>query len=136
MMDTEALAAHLAKALDGTDIGLLELRTPQGTLRLRRDGSKVVATTASHITVAASSVGVFRHGHPLRAAPLAPPGTRVRAGDPLGLLRIGALLIAVVAPRDGVVDRMLAADGALVGYGAPLARLRVDPEPPPPARQP
>jgi len=60
----------------------------------------------------------------------------VRAGDPLGLLRIGALLIAVVAPRDGVVDRMLAADGALVGYGAPLARLRVDPEPPPPARQP
>ncbi|WP_432727456.1 hypothetical protein [Variovorax sp. W6] len=38
MLDASRLAAWLA----GTDIGLLELRTPQGTLRLGRQGDGIV----------------------------------------------------------------------------------------------
>jgi biotin carboxyl carrier protein len=48
----------------------------------------------------------------------------VRKGDAIGLLRIGALLLPVLAPHDCVIADHLAEDGVVVGYGAPLFRLR------------
>jgi acetyl-CoA carboxylase biotin carboxyl carrier protein len=69
-------------------------------------------------------VGRFLHAHPLQDAPLALPGKRVRAGQALGLLQVGMLLIPVTAPRDGVVAAIVAADGALVGFGDRLVDLR------------
>jgi acetyl-CoA carboxylase biotin carboxyl carrier protein len=102
---------RLAGWLAATDIARLELRGPGGTLALDNGRSVVVN---------APSVGVLRHRHPLREAALAPPGTRVRAGQPLALLQVGGLLLPVPAPADGVVARHVAADGAIVGYGDPL----------------
>ena len=58
------------------------------------------------------------------AAPLAPPGARVPQGQPLGLLRIGALLLPVPAPHDGRVAGVLDAHGTAVGHGTPLVDLR------------
>ncbi|MFC5519675.1 acetyl-CoA carboxylase biotin carboxyl carrier protein [Polaromonas jejuensis] len=145
--DLQQLAAWLAD----TDIGLLELRTPQGHVRLRRDGAMpendvleelqgnaeasvpapVAASKATATPPAvASSVGVFLHHHPLRGAPLAPPGAGVQAGQTVGLLQIGALLLPVAAPQAGVVASMLAAHGSLVGYGTALVELH--PSMPPP----
>ncbi|WP_216851274.1 acetyl-CoA carboxylase biotin carboxyl carrier protein subunit [Acidisphaera sp. L21] len=126
---------YLASLLAGTSIGLLELTTAEGSFRLLRDGlssaiSPMVAPmvapkgTPGGDDVCAPTVGVFRHAHPLQQAPLAPPGQQVQAGDPLGLMQIGSLLLAVQAPRDGVVDSVLAADGAMVGFGTPVVRLR------------
>ena len=40
----------------------------------------------------------------------------------LGLLRIGPLLLQVVAPRDGAIEA-IADDGGLVGYGTPLVHI-------------
>lgn len=126
--------AQIAAWLAATDIGLLELRGPGQALRLRHDGARVevldgdkadaaapveLATT----TVTAASVGVFLHRHPLRQDALAAPGARVQAGQALGLLQIGSLLLAVPAPADGSVHELLAADGAIVGYGTPLVAL-------------
>jgi len=135
---------QLAASLAGTDIGLLELRTPHGHVRLRRDGaapenylleelqghagapgplSVATSTVPAMPPAVASSVGVFLHHHPLRGTPLAPPGTGVQAGQTVGLLQIGALLLPVAAPQAGVVASMLQAHGSLVGYGTALVEL-------------
>lgn len=128
---------QLSAWLAATDIGLLELRGPEGHLCLRNDGARVevvqdaapaaartqLAEAPSRVATAAS-VGVFLHRHPLRDAPLAAPGAAVRAGQTLGLLQIGALLLPVAAPHDGIVAGTLVAHGTSVGYGTPLVELQ------------
>lgn len=129
---------QIAAWLAATDIGLLELHGPGQTLRMRRQGSAIdivetddapgpdapAETDASQpVTVAASSVGVFLHCHPLREEALAPPGTTVLPGQALGLLQVGPLLLPVLAPAAGIVRELLAAHGAVVGYATPLVSL-------------
>jgi acetyl-CoA carboxylase biotin carboxyl carrier protein len=75
------------------------------------------------LTVRAPSVGLFLATHPLHATPLALPGARVRAGEPIGLMQIGALLLPVDAPQDAIVRAVLATPGTPVGYGTPLFEL-------------
>jgi acetyl-CoA carboxylase biotin carboxyl carrier protein len=128
---------QLSRWLALTDIDLLELRGPQEGLCLRRSGDRVELVaqhdvqgqTASRTIATASSVGVFLHAHPLRAGPLAAPGTAVHAGQVLGLLQIGALLLPVTAPQDGVVARMQVEHGMAVGYGTPLVELELPERP-------
>ncbi|MES2945359.1 MAG: biotin/lipoyl-containing protein [Pseudomonadota bacterium] len=133
---------QVAAWLADTDIGLFELRTAQGLIRLRRnpgsagfvdetvspdvvnDAAGVVAAPTALLLVAAPSVGVFLHHHPLRTTPLAPIGTTVQADQVVGLLQIGDLLLAVTAPQAGVVASVLMAHGSLVGYGVPLFELQ------------
>ena len=140
MQDTSQRAAELAAWLASTDIDLLELRTPHGTLRLGRQGEDIVelpgqeeepneidetAETAETETVAvkASSVGVFLRSHPLATQPLASIGQHVQAGQLIGLLSIGPLLLPVTAPQAGIVDAVHVRDGIAVGYGTPLIDL-------------
>ena len=131
---------QLSASLDDAGIGLLELRGPGVLLRLGRDaaeaappGERIVATPDTStgaqppgVTVNAPAAGVFLHAHPMQSTSLAPVGTRVDAGAPLGLLQIGALLLPVLAPRAAIVAGLLVADGALVGYGTPLVDLDPD----------
>jgi acetyl-CoA carboxylase biotin carboxyl carrier protein len=136
-MDAAQRIRQLGDWLAGTDIAVLELSTPGTRLRLDRGtppatearaaapttamASMATQTTASSgKAVKAQSVGVFLDTHPLAAEPLAPVGARVAAGQVLGLLRIGALLLPVTAPADAVVGRVLATPGAAVGYGTAL----------------
>ena len=127
---------QLSEWLVATDIAMLELRGPDGHIRLRHDGARVesiedaapamTGTTSGcvpRVTVAACSVGVFLHGHPLQTTPLARPGARVRAGQTLGLLQIGALLLPVTAPKDATVIGALVAHGETVGFATPLVEL-------------
>jgi len=118
--------------LADSDIDLLELRGPGVLLRLHRDGAVVdiePRAAATHATrpqqalgqtVSAPSVGVFLAAHPLQTTALARPGVRVRLGEPIGLLQIGALLLPVCAPANATVGAVLVASGTLVGYGTPL----------------
>jgi acetyl-CoA carboxylase biotin carboxyl carrier protein len=127
--DVQQLSAWLAV----TDIDLLELRGPGEHLCLRRDGARVEVVPnaftqdgpGSCAAATAASPGVFLHSHPLRGEPLATPGAVARAGQVLGLLQIGALLLPVTAPAEGVVHAMLVAHGATLGYGTPLVELRL-----------
>jgi acetyl-CoA carboxylase biotin carboxyl carrier protein len=130
---------QLSAWLADTDIGVLELRGPQTRLRLVRDGagggelvrsdvrdevgSYVAPAQPGATVVAAPTVGIVRHRHPMRDATLASPGMRIDQGQALALLQIGHLLVHVEAPRAGVVARLLAPDGAAAGYGAPLIAL-------------
>lgn len=136
-MKTAAQARQLADWLVGTGIGLLELRTPDGVLRLGLDaasGRFVTLPAAdadadadsrlpSPVTATAPSVGVFLAVHPLHVAPLVAVGERVAAGQPVGLMQVGCLLLPVAAPCDGAVTALPGPHGAAVGYGAPLVAL-------------
>ena len=130
------LVQQLSAWLVDTDIGLLELRGPdrQVQLRLRNDGGGAAIRQESVAAPSASarpptsvmnspSVGVFLHRHPMRESALAPAGTRVREGQPLGLLQVGALLLPVCAQQAGTVTGLRVAHGTVVGYGTPLIDL-------------
>jgi acetyl-CoA carboxylase biotin carboxyl carrier protein len=132
------LPQQLSAWLAATDIAVLELRGPDGHIRLRHDGARVEViddaapavadTTSAHVpllAVAACSVGAFLHGHPLHTTPLARPGANVRAGQPVGLLQIGSLLLPVIAPKGATVIGSLVAHGETVGFGTPLVELEL-----------
>jgi len=133
-MRTAEQLQQLATWLAGTDIGLLELRTPEGTVRLGRSGTspgEIVpldarddGTAPAPAVAAAASAGVFRDGHPLHAAPLVRIGERIAAEQIVGLLQIGPLLLPVTAPLAGVVTAVRAAAGHTVGYGTALVELQ------------
>jgi acetyl-CoA carboxylase biotin carboxyl carrier protein len=139
-MPTPEQLRQMAAWLAGTDIGLLELRTPHGTVRLGRNGSPAaevvqlneptpdegIAPGPAPTVVTASSVGAFLHAHPLHDAPVVRAGERVAAGQDLGLLQIGPLLLPVDAPVAGRVTLVHVETGRTVGYGTPLFELRVD----------
>ncbi len=119
--------ARLSAWLAETDLAELELRGPgcHLRLRLRQDAGHVtpIAEPVTLHSVTSPSVGVFLPAHPLHDTLLAPAGTLVEAGQPVALLRIGALLLPVTAPVPGIVAEILATSGATVGYGTPLVAL-------------
>jgi acetyl-CoA carboxylase biotin carboxyl carrier protein len=123
---------QLSDWLAATDIEVLELRGPDHHVCLHREGTKVVpvaygdstrADPVNFIAVTATSVGVFLDRHPLRQVALAPPGATIFAGQVIGLLQVGALLVPVNSVQGGSVERALVAHGATVGFGTPLLEL-------------
>jgi biotin carboxyl carrier protein len=144
MFDLNQLQA-VVRLFEASPLTSLDLEGPAGRLRLTKAASGVVTRVSSPASasdaaseapaamapapalavtpIAAPLAGVFRAGHPMRAAPFVAAGDRVRAGDVVGLLQVGVLLAPVVAPADGRVGDAVAADGATVGYGTPLLAL-------------
>jgi len=126
---------QLSAWLADTDIAVLELSGPGVSLRLHQGdvpgaieaGQGVAPPTIpvrpQGLTVRAPSVGVFLAAHPLQATPLASPGARVRAGEAIGLMQIGALLLPVPAPQHAIVRSVRAVPGTPVGFGTPLFEL-------------
>ena len=114
----------LADLLDGTSIVSLTLTGQGETITLRRDGAATptpaTVEAAPTLSIRSPSVGIFRTHHPMKSEPLAEPGRAVAAGDVVGLIQIGSLYVHVPAPAAGTVTASIAADGAVVGYGAPL----------------
>ncbi|MBB4258057.1 acetyl-CoA carboxylase biotin carboxyl carrier protein subunit [Bradyrhizobium sp. CIR3A] len=123
---------QLSVWLKDAGIVLLEMRGPSATFRLVNDGAsvRVVAgeespsVDAPSMTVRAQSPGIFLDRHPFHEHAIALTDSNVRAGEPLGFLQIGPLLLAVPAPRSGTVTDMLIDYGTIVGYGTPLFLLR------------
>jgi acetyl-CoA carboxylase biotin carboxyl carrier protein len=136
MTDPLDHVADIAAWLAATDIDCLELTGPAGHLRLRRGGEPEVTADrtgdeplAEYESVAMPSpgFGIFLHAHPLHKTPLVQAGDSVAAGQALGFLKIGPLLVPVSAPHDGVVSDIVAQDGTLVGFGDPLFRFSPQP---------
>ncbi|MBB3178090.1 biotin/lipoyl-containing protein [Variovorax sp. Sphag1AA] len=137
-MPTADELKQMAAWLAGTDIGLLELRTPHGVVRLGREpaaGDEIVQledealddeAAPAQAIAGAPSVGVFLHAHPLHNKPVVRVGERVKAGQGLGLVRIGPLLLPVTAPAAGLVTGVREEVGAAVGYGTALFELHID----------
>lgn len=133
----DQLCAWLAR----TDIGFLELKSPTQTLRLLHEGTAVAVQAVDGadtmrqqqpaLVVRASAPGAFLCRHPLRERAIIAIGEEIHAGDPLGFLQVGPLLLPVRAPVTGTVTDVLAQHGRIVGYGVPLFELQpgIDKEP-------
>jgi acetyl-CoA carboxylase biotin carboxyl carrier protein len=126
--EIERLAAMCAAA----GIGEIEVAEAGFALRLRMASAAAAPAASMPETsnvesaskgVRSPGVGVFRLAHPATGRPVAEPGQAVRKGDIIGVLQVGPLLKAVIAPADGVLGAALAEDGAIVGYGTPLYAL-------------
>ena len=118
---------QLAVWLKDAGLARLELRGPTGSLRLLSDGASVLVVESGApsvwvptVTVGASSPGIFLDRHPLHERTIAPLGVDIGAGEPLGFLQVGPLLMAVQAPQAGTVIDVPVVHGTVVGYGAPL----------------
>ncbi|TGD99679.1 acetyl-CoA carboxylase biotin carboxyl carrier protein [Methylobacterium nonmethylotrophicum] len=121
----------LAAWLAASGLAELELRGPAGHVRLVRGRADAVTAAApappagpARDVVRSPGVGHFLSAHPLRPEPLVGPGDRIAAGQPVGLLRVGDLLVIVTAPVAATVIRVVAQEAALVGYGDSLVEIQ------------
>lgn len=71
--------------------------------------------------ILAAAPGMFMRAHPSRAEPFIRPGQSIAAGDTLGLLAMGPVLLPVTAPAAGIVLSMTRT-GA-IGFGTTLAEI-------------
>lgn len=67
--------------------------------------------------VLSPAIGHLRLAYPGREEALRPQGACVAAGDLLGLLQCGPLLVPVQAGSEGILVEILAEDGDEIGYG-------------------
>jgi acetyl-CoA carboxylase biotin carboxyl carrier protein len=98
-------------------------RSRRGLSAGPRQDSAGPARAQADAAVASPGVGIFLRAHPVQEAALVEPNDPVSAGQPLGLLQVGSILLPVLCPRDGVVASIIALDHSLVGYGDPLVEL-------------
>jgi len=123
----EILPALIAR-LDVSDLGELEVRHDGWRVRLRRNlgapipepaatgtGGGGAATETPHQGATSPAVGYFIPNEKT------PVGRKVAGGDVLGWVEVLGVRQEVVAPRDGVVGRVLAEAGQAVEYGQELA---------------
>lgn len=117
-----------------SDAGLarIELKTVDFEVRLQRSAGvpAPLAAAPAETTMAPASISVtstgcghFHARHPARDTPQVSPGQVIRAGDVIGVLAVGDLLLPVSARQDGIAGDYLVADGQLVDYGKPLLAL-------------
>jgi biotin carboxyl carrier protein len=106
---------RLAGWMEAGGIGTLEWEHEQGRLRL-----VLAATPAREVMAVAGVPGRFIAIHPARDTAFAPPGTVVRQGDVLGLVRHGLVYSGINAPCDGTVLAQLVAEDDLIGFGDPV----------------
>lgn len=117
-----------------TQAGLaqVELSSADFHLRLRRSPGSAPVTaqvTAEPIIqpeqacITALGCGHFHARHPARDTPEVTPGQVIRAGDVIGVLAVGTLLLPVTAQQDGIAGEYLVTDGQLVDYAKPVLAL-------------
>jgi biotin carboxyl carrier protein len=132
---------QLTAWLLSSDLRCLELSRPGERVRLTvADGSRSAvsinddkpdapaAISAGHpgsgaVVVRTESAGLFTLTHPMRNEPFVKIGDRVRENAVLGLLKIGLLYAPITAPTPGIVTKITATDGALLGFGSPVLEL-------------
>ena len=139
----EELVPTLIERLASSDLGELEVRENGWRVRLRRPLAEApvngaAAAAATHRVPAVHSA----ESHPPRREPprgvvtspgvgyFSPrdgvaPGTKVRAGDLIGVVDVLGVRHEVVSPQDGVLRAFEVEPGQAVEYGQPIGRLDV-----------
>ncbi len=109
----------------------LELTKPAAQAAVPAAGAAVAVAAAAVPTqepagecVTAPLVGTYYAAPSPGAAPFVKLGDRVEKGQTLCLIEAMKTMSEIPAPCDLVVEELLAEDGALVSFGAPLVRYR------------
>lgn len=122
--------ALLTDALTAAGVSGLEISWPGGQLRIvvatGEEARINVSSTAQPVSAAqpvvvkAPMAGHFCSGSSSRSVAADRLPRSVSAGDILGFLRVGPILLPLCAGRAGILTRQLAEPDALVGFGDPL----------------
>lgn len=142
----------LMNRFDASRIARLKLTCGDTTLELEKEGYVVASTPAAPAPVALAApapapapapaaapaadepaaadgpcitaplVGTFYVAPSPDKDPYVQPGDRVKKGDTVCLLEAMKMMSEVTAPCDCVIDEIMAVDGELVSFGAPLIR--------------
>jgi acetyl-CoA carboxylase biotin carboxyl carrier protein len=103
-------------------IDLLELTTPEASLRLQRDASAPAAAgpvqASRYHELTAPSPGRYLDRHPLSTQPLVMSGVSVEAGQLVGFLQIGTLLLPLRSAQAGRIVSLPRSPGDTLGYGS------------------
>lgn len=130
-----ATIALLTEALTAAGVDGLEISRPGGQLRIvvaGKGGARLSSTEAkprapgsAPTVVKAPMAGRFRVEHP--AASSAPQNLprSVSEADIVGFVGVGHILLPLRAGRSGILTRLLAEPGALVGFGDPLFEIEL-----------
>lgn len=128
----------LTEMLSAAGVEGLEISTPNAQLRLVISVPETVRTSPSAValkptnatsstTVKAPIAGHFHVSHPSLASGACQCPRSVVASDVIGFIRIGQILVPVLAGRTGLLTRQLAEQDALVGFGDVLFELEPQP---------
>lgn len=128
----------LTEMLTAAGVEGLEISTPNAQLRLVISVPETVRTSSSAValkptsatsgtTVKAPIAGHFHLSHPSLASEAGQFPRSVIASDVIGFIRIGQILVPVLAGRTGLLTRQLAEQDALVGFGDVLFELEPQP---------
>lgn len=129
---------QLVHWLEAAGIGALEIENGDDRLRLVLEPAGAPPTPVTidrdegsdaGDVIAAEFPGIFLVQHPQRTTPIVPLGEAVRAGDIVGLIRIGAVLAPVIARKNGTLAKVLAIPESLIGVGTPLFEIVSIPPP-------
>ncbi|KEC69862.1 UNVERIFIED_ORG: biotin carboxyl carrier protein [Rhizobium esperanzae] len=129
-----ATIAFLTDALTAAGVEGLEISRPDGQIRIviSGEGARITAPAAtpraSHsppVVVKAPLAGHFCAAHPAAAVTPQTLPRFVSDADILGFIRVGHVLLPLRAGHSGVLTRLLAEPGALVGFGDPLFEIEL-----------
>ncbi|MBY5773822.1 acetyl-CoA carboxylase [Rhizobium leguminosarum bv. viciae] len=130
-----ATIALLTEALTAAGVDGLEISRPGGQLRIvvaGKGGARISSTGATpHAPGSASAVvkapmaGRFCVEHPAASALPQKLPRSVSDADIVGFVGVGHILLPLRAGRSGILTRLLAEPGALVGFGDPLFEIEL-----------
>lgn len=128
---------QIAQWLTEAGVALIEITGPRGSVRVTAAGMCAANTVGTNKDGAAegrkvdgishtraTTVGIFLDAHPLRQAPFVRIGDAVKAGDVVGLIKIGRIYAPLAAPSDGIVSRLLVEPGAPVDFGKAILEIK------------
>ncbi|WP_047459283.1 hypothetical protein [Rhizobium rhizogenes] len=127
-----AIMQQIAAWLENAGASAIEIETEDGRhIRIVMDDEvshhiddglrDVAPTMPAHVAAAkAPFAGHFLDAHPARGMPAAAEDTAITAGDILGFVKVGPLLLPVRAPEAGTLNECPVKAGDLVGYGDPI----------------
>jgi len=89
------------------------------------DAAEKPAEPSGHV-IRAPMIGTFYAAPAPGEPPFVRVGTRVEAGQTIGIIEAMKIMNEIPADRSGVVAEILVANGQAVEYGSPLMRLELD----------
>ncbi|CAN7746366.1 acetyl-CoA carboxylase biotin carboxyl carrier protein [Rhizobium leguminosarum] len=134
-----ATIAFLTEELMAAGVDGLEISRPGGQLRIvvaGKDGARISSTGATprasglapgfaSAIVKAPMAGHFCVEHPATSAAPQNLPRSVSDADIVGFVGVGHILLPLRAGRSGVLTRLLAEPGAVVGFGDPLFEIEL-----------
>ena len=137
-MTNQELNDLLAR-FEGSSLSKLKLSTQEFTIEMERAVSApaapvipaAAAAPAAPVSaepegdaITAPMVGTFYAAPTPDQPPYVQVGDRVRKGQPVCLLEAMKMMSEVPAPADCIIEEVLVKDGELVGFDAPMFRIR------------